>query len=267
MFKKIIVLVAASTVLAACNEQTSSSVSLNQNQQGVIGGDKVTAGMNVARSTVGLYDGKSKSLCSGTLIGENLVLTAAHCIDETSDQLVVYFGKDFADKDQSLLRRTVKALVNTDYNPKRAEDTGDIAVVRFEGSLPAGFAPAPLLKDFSGVGEGTRVVVAGYGLNWSWGVKRGAGVLRTTTLKVNGAFGSSEVMLDQSLRRGICSGDSGGPAYLDVNGQLYLLGVASRGDSLPIPLTPNCFIMSIFTRVDIYANWIATTSAQLMSIQ
>jgi len=270
MLKKLSLLIAASALMAACAEQSNTALEMNAQQNGVIGGDEVSANSAIARSTIGLYDAKNSALCSGTLIAPNLVLTAAHCVDPSSDELVVFFGQNFKDakNNPQLLRKTVKALQHGDYNPKRGEDTYDIAMVRFEGALPAGYAPAPLLKDFSAVQKNSRVIVAGFGLNWSWGVKKGAGVLRTTDLKVKKPlYGSSEIMIDQSLRKGICSGDSGGPAYVEVNGQLQLMGVASRGDSLPIPLTPDCFILSIFTRVDFHASWIQSTAQQLLSIQ
>lgn len=268
MVKKMSALVLAMSFLAACGEQHApSQIQINE-QQGVIGGDTVEAGTSVSRSTVGLYDNKSKALCTGTLISEELVLTAAHCIDPTSNELVVYFGRDFKNADKSLMRPAVRTLVHAQYEPSRAEDTHDIALIRIQGPLPEGFVPAPLLKDYSQVQKDTRIIVAGFGLNWSWGIKRGAGTLRTTDLKVKRAqYGSSEVMIDQSLRKGICSGDSGGPAYLEVEGRLHLLGVASRGDSIPLPLTPNCFIMSIFTRVDAFADWIKSSSEILMSIK
>ncbi|KYG67787.1 serine protease [Bdellovibrio bacteriovorus] len=266
MFKKLSLTLAVALTLSACAETAQQAqVELSGQQKGVIGGDKVEANSRISRSTVGLYDENAKALCTGTLIAPNLVLTAAHCIDPTSDKMVVLFGQEFKNADASQLRRVVKKVQHKFYGEMKAEDMYDIAMLRFEGTAPAGYAPAPLLSDFSGIRKNTEVVVAGFGLNWAWGVKKGAGTLRTTTLKVKSPMnGSTEIMLDQSLRRGICSGDSGGPAYLDVNGQLYLLGVASRGDSLPIPLTPDCFILSVFTRVDAHADWINETALELL---
>lgn len=217
---------------------------------------------------MGLYNKRSKALCTGTLIGEQIVLTAAHCVDPNSTDLVVYFGTNFKQPDPNLVRSAIKAVVHPSYNSSRGEDIGDVAVVRFDGSSPQEFKPAPLLKDFKGVLKNTRVVVAGYGLDWSWIVKAGSGILRTVELRIQDPFFSkTEMMIDQSIRKGICSGDSGGPAYLKLNGALFVAGVASRGDSIPIPLAPNCFIMSIFTRVDVYADWIQATAVELRSIR
>ncbi|WII73690.1 trypsin-like serine protease [Bdellovibrio sp. 22V] len=268
MLKKWTALLATTALLAACGESQNSQVDITAQQNGVIGGDKVSAGTAIAQHTVGLYDSKSGSLCSGTLISESLVLTAAHCVVSDASYIKVYFSPDMRETPEELTRQATAALPNKLYNPEGSEDINDVAVIRFAGPLPAGFAPAPLLQDFSRIQKGSKVIVAGYGLNWSWGIKMGSGVLRTTELKVKQSlYGASEIMLDQSVRRGICSGDSGGPAYVEINGQLHLLGVASRGDSLPIPLTPDCFILSVFTRVDAQMSWIQAASTQLMSVK
>lgn len=270
MIKKLSLLALSSLIVSACSENPNNQMQLNDQQTGVIGGTKVSSGDRIAKTTVGLYDAKTSSLCSGTIIAPQLILTAAHCVDENSDQLVVVFAQDFDQikKNKNVARKTIKAIQHKDYNPKAIEDTYDVALVRFEGSLPAGFAIAPLLTNFKNVTKNSNVTVAGYGLNWSWGVRTGAGTLRTTQLKVSRPlYGKTEIMLDQSLRRGICSGDSGGPMYVEVNGKLHLAGVASRGDSLPTRLTPDCFILSVFSRVDAHLDWIQKTSDVLMSIK
>ncbi|WP_413584461.1 S1 family peptidase [Bdellovibrio sp. HCB274] len=249
-------LLATAALVACAPANQNGTVTADGNSQ-VIGGDLVKPGSRVMRSTVGLYDPKAGALCSGTLIAENMVLTAAHCVAGDPKALQVHFNNEMKKSTQEQIRKVDAGFVNTDYDPQRKENTADIAILRFKGGLPAGYAPAKRLKNSGALVQGIQVVIAGYGLNRSWVIKSGAGTLRTTELVVaDPNFSATEAMLKQSLKRGACSGDSGGPAYLDIKGELYLWGVLSRGDALPTRLTPDCFMLSVYTRADIYATWI-----------
>jgi hypothetical protein len=50
-----------------------------------------------------------------------------------------------------------------------------------------------------------------------------------------------------------CQGDSGGPLFNKQNGRWVQIGVVSRGDG--------CYGKGIYTKVSVYANWIAQTIA------
>ncbi|QDK38144.1 trypsin-like serine protease [Bdellovibrio sp. NC01] len=259
-------LLVSSLLVAACSDksaQNSTEVSANGS---IVGGKEVQPGDREMTSTVGLYDTEGKFLCTGTLISANLVLTAGHCIGEKPEKMIVIFKENFNDLNKDNTRPVVGAVRHKDYDPKRGTNTADIAVIRFDNTVPvpAGYKTAKLLPDFNLLQKGTSVVVAGYGLNWSWVIKKGSGVLRTTELQVKDPnWSETELSLSQSVKRGICSGDSGGPGYLDIDGQLYVWGVVSRGDSLPIPLTPDCFIFSVYTRIDAYKTFIVEAAAEL----
>lgn len=264
-------LLASSLLVAACSDKSSNSgIVANESGNGIVGGSEVKSGDREMYSTVGLYDKAGKFLCTGTLIAGDMVLTAGHCIGEDPKQMVVIFKDKFENAAKEDMRPVVAAKRNEKYNPKQATNTADIAVIKFNpgAGLPAGYGTAKLLPDFNLLQPGARVVAVGYGLNWSWVVSKGAGTLRTTELQVRDPnFSETEVAIDQSLKRGVCSGDSGGPGYMDINGQLYVWGVVSRGDSLPIPLTPKCFIFSVYTRIDVYATWIKGAIAELATQQ
>ncbi|MFP5518909.1 MAG: S1 family peptidase [Bdellovibrionia bacterium] len=243
--------------LACQPVQTTETIYNGSNQEGVIGGVEVTSIDAVSRSTVGIYSKRMQSICTGTLIAENMVLTAAHCIDVLQPEtMLVYFGSDMRTATPLMQRDVAKVLVHPLYDGTKAEDMYDVAVLKFYDNLPQGYAPAKLLNDGSKL-TGARFTVAGYGLNWAWGIKKGSGVLRKANLKLKRVqYGATEMILDQSLRKGICSGDSGGPAYLEIDGELHVAGVASRGDSIPLPLMPDCFILSVYGRVDKHLQWI-----------
>jgi secreted trypsin-like serine protease len=53
-----------------------------------------------------------------------------------------------------------------------------------------------------------------------------------------------------------CYGDSGGPAYLSVNGDLYLAGVISRLTRRTAADKELCSGGCIYTRIDRFEDWI-----------
>jgi len=132
--------------------------------------------------------------------------------------------------------------------------------------LPAGYKSVPLYPNMDKIKSSDEMIVAGYGLSWAWGLKSGAGILRSTTLKVKEPrSGKTELLFSQTLKHGVCSGDSGGPAFVKKDGQLYLAAVASRSASYDVVGAPQCSIDSTYTRVDAYAAWIKKASAILMN--
>lgn len=263
---KIIFLIFPLFMLAACGPQNAyEAIEPTQQSSAIIGGEKVDTSSNIGRSTVGIYESKIGYICSGTLIAKNLVLTAAHCVDPKAQDLVVIFAPEMKKASRDQIRRVTGSVVHPQYSEQvQAKDMADIALLRIEGEAPVGYEVAPLLLTQGYLQKNTKTIVAGYGLNWTILLSRGAGTLRTAKLEIDDAnFSRTEVMIGQSVRRGICSGDSGGPAYLEINGQLYVWGVASRGDSLPGFIIPKCMLFSIFTRVDAYETFILEAMTQL----
>ncbi len=269
--KNTILILFASLVLVACSNSQNLGLSDDHRdlQNGIVGGDEVKAGSREIFSTVGIFDKKSQSMCTGTLLSEQLVLTAAHCIGEEPKQMLIIFKDRFAKARKEDTRPVLDARQHPRYVGNiTSQNIGDIALIRFDAQagIPAGYGPAQLLSDFSLLKSGTEILAVGYGLSWAWGVKAGEGTLRKVKLTVRDSeFSDTEILVDQSLRRGVCSGDSGGPGYLVNNGQLFVWGVVSRGDSLPSRLIPSCFLFSVYTRIDVYGAWLEKASLELLN--
>jgi hypothetical protein len=247
---------------------------------GIIGGNPARAGDPIASSTVLIVGmlppatagGKPQQyICTGSLLAPDTLVTAAHCVAEDlknpvlAANLRLVFGLAVTPTTTTLPpMRTPSGYL---YEPgwqgavngaESGEDTHDIAVIHFDGGLPSGYAPATLLPASVPIDAGAEVTLAGYGVND--GVNdTGAGTLRiVNNVPVLQTLGETEVAMDQSGGVGSCSGDSGGPAFLNVDGKNLLWGVTSRGDK-------TCAQFGIYTRITAYADFVNGAEESLRS--
>lgn len=278
---------------------TSCSPKLNSLLQGfesldIMNGKEVMVGDTIASSIVGIYNVKEKYICTGSLIAQNIVMTAAHCVSGRPSELRIVFGNDL---DEMINAREIDIreqhlMIGTDYKVSKkwdpskiefSEDAGDIALIKFKGSIPEGYKPATFLNDSSDIKVGQLVTLAGYGVSTidstmidpskyknldeaiadgevycdddnkkkcSAIEMSGDGILRQTQAPI-ASIQETEVTLDER-KSGTCSGDSGGPAYIEKNGQFYIFGVTSRGSFL-------CNDNGIYTNALTYTKWIEDT--------
>jgi hypothetical protein len=252
---------AALLSFAACAPSTGSLKSSADLNAGIIGGTDATGSEEFAKTVVLLYDKELGSICTASILSDKVLLTAAHCVASEPTSLYVVFGTNVESTD-IIVRRVVDAKVTPVWTARAAQDlnNGDMAMVGFVGGLPEGYKAAELLSDLSVLKDGAAVTLAGYGT--SDGVAgTGAGKLRyveTTIQKV--AYSESEILMEQSKGHGACHGDSGGPAYVEVDGQRLVIGVTSRGVNDP---DNHCGVSAAYTSVPFYADWIKKTAAHL----
>jgi secreted trypsin-like serine protease len=251
----------AALLLASCSPAShSNEITTNADQAAIFGGEDVSVNDVIATTTVGLYNEKAGYLCTGSLYGKNMVITAAHCLEGNPADLEVRFGVDM--RRPAVVRHVIAGQKNSRYTGKIQANMGDVSVLKYEGTLPAGYTTAPILTNYNLLAKGAKIVAAGYGIS-APSRGKGAGVLRKITLKVkNPVYSATEISVGQSLINGVCSGDSGGPAFVPgSNGRLYLWGVTSNGAGLP-GVRP-CMFFAVFTRVDAYVPWISEVAGKL----
>lgn len=224
----------------------------------IIGGSPVAVADSIASTTVAFLNGGA--LCTASIVAADLVLTAAHCVEGGSlSEMRIVFSRSAG---AQVTARVVKAVVPSRWRAVREDepDQGDIALVRFAGRLPAGYRAANLLADATGLRAGQAVTLAGYGITQTH-PHTGSGRLRRVQVAIaEPNFGRTEILFDQRAGRGACHGDSGGPAFVERDGQLWLLGLTNRGYHDP---ADTCRQYAVYTKVSAYRKWLSAAAAYL----
>jgi len=195
----------------------------------VIGGQPVAAMSLLAAGSVKVWT-KGQRFCSGTLIGPQHIVTAAHCFREPIrvEDLRIGFGID-GEPDPNVrvlayhIHPAYKGIPNQ-VTPVPEVPLYDVAVILFQGTLPEVMRPVPLAKP-SFLAPGLSVLVAGYGAYAS--ADREHRPLSSVAIKIDQIFPDQrELQLQRGEAKGACFGDSGGPTYLAGDGGacLFLVG-------------------------------------------
>jgi len=250
----------------------------------IIGGTDVQSGDAALTSTV-LIVGRSANpdgtmgtfICTGSLIDTDIVLTAAHCLGEDGLAQVVVVFRNSVSSTGPVVKVSDRRRYSDFLDRAQAgdKDWHDLALVKLASAAPAGYSPAKMLPKASDLKTGGMVTLAGYGINVPVSNPNstdndGAGVLRRVDQTVlNNAYGQTEFTVSLANGKGACHGDSGGPAYVTENGQLYLTGVASRlteKDRVANNSDVNdfsCSVEMVYTNVLAQNAWITTNMNQL----
>lgn len=200
-------------------------------------------------------------MCGGSLIANNWVLTAAHCLkDAQASGVKVRAGiNKLSDYSQG---QTIQASALY-VHPKYTGTSGgyDIALIKLSSNVNNPYASVIKLPNNSVESvldvAGKRAIVSG------WGTTEKAGssddllevnlpiVPNPTTC--NGRSPANTICGTQENKKDSCTGDSGGPLAQSYNGSYYVLGIVSYG---PTACTGN----GIYTRVNAYLDWIKSVS-------
>ncbi|NVB37639.1 trypsin-like serine protease [Pseudenhygromyxa sp. WMMC2535] len=225
----------------------------------IINGDPATSNVTEYEATVGIHayypaqsSASASPFCSGTLISDEVVMTAAHCCDGMSaNGALVYFGEGPAHDGTSWtgdLFLLSEMLMHPSYNS--AQLNNDICLLRL-ASPNTDVTPIPHLPAAQGVTSsdvGTILDHVGFGYSnlakTEYGVKLHAEVPISEVSSTKIAY-----VQDGDPNFGPCNGDSGGPAFIERNGSTYVAGITSYGDSA-------CIEYGVSTNVSAYDSWI-----------
>ncbi|XP_016956514.1 trypsin alpha-like [Drosophila biarmipes] len=201
-------------------------------------------------------DGK---YCGGLIYKEDIILTAAHCIENVAAKdISVYFGSE--KRGFGELVNVSKAISHEDYKGELYSFANDIAVLILSSPIPLGdnASTIKLADETPEVGE--KVLATGWGRTVENDANSAPTTLLGTFVRVQnqdfcrGVYGLSFYFITDSMicanefGKGACQGDSGGPL---VNSKSELIGLASFNLGCDKPDTPD-----IYTNVVVFKDWI-----------
>lgn len=194
--------------------------------------------------------------CSGTLIAEDIVLTAGHCLEGTAaSKVAIYVGDDPSVDLVGNIYAVSEVMVHPSYDSRTIRN--DIALMRLATQVTS-VTPVPNLPASEGLTSadlGATINFAGFGTTESGtsGVKLQVdGTIDAAGCGVSGCPSAGDTATQFSYAQphtGPCFGDSGGPAFITRTSGVYVAGLTSYGDSA-------CAVYGVSTRTDAFDSFI-----------
>ncbi|GGK29861.1 S1 family peptidase [Salinarimonas ramus] len=184
------------------------------------------------RESVVRIDSSDGELCTGVLVRDDIVLTAAHCVLDPVNYRVTALDYGFG----PVRTGVAAAILHPSFQPgipPREQPGVDLALLKLDQRLGADFAPfAVSAAQMPRAGQ--DATIAGFGTT-RFRAKSTARTLRYTYVVVMGEarLGNRMIMaadperLGESEGAGACQGDSGGPLLAGGPGSYRLDGIVS----------------------------------------
>ena len=225
----------------------------------IYGGNTSSSASNVVSLVKEHADGNRYGGCSGALLSDRIVVTAAHCVTDNETGLVAKSiwvsppGAKYKDHEENgkkwnileeaksvaesrAIYERYKAisvqLTSTYYSSSSIVEDNDVAFLVIENPLPLS-TPITLASDQETeefIENETTARIYGYGQTEFEGAS--SKVPMTTTMKF--AFKSESVANSAyliSANTSACPGDSGGPVIVSTPSKLFLVGIISGGST------------------------------------
>ncbi|MGW5421617.1 S1 family peptidase [Streptomyces sp. NPDC003943] len=233
---------AAGAALALVGSAATAATAVQKPGEGIIGGHEQPDG-TYPWMTALLHKGEAspvqRQFCGGSLIADNIILTAAHCVTgEKPNKLEVTVGRTvLSKKNQGQLRNVRSITVHPRY--LKGDEAYDLALLELAKPVTGTAAvslPTPgtdaLLR------PGAKATVIGWG-NTDTEITHYPDRLRGVQVPLlshaeckatNKSYNKAVNICAGVEGKDSCQGDSGGPLFRKVAGRTYQIGIVSYGE-------------------------------------
>lgn len=226
----------------------------------IIGGKKASWNDNKWQAALlvsWVADPAKAQFCAGSLVRQNWVVTAAHCVDRSTATQDVHVLTGTADLSSGGKRSNVEAIyIHAEYDDTKHNN--DIALLKLrDNGVGEPIKPVTDREEPNIVVSNQNTTIAGWGITESGFPSpqlKQVSVPLVAREKCNGPASYDGAITEKMICAGIdegsqdsCQGDSGGPSTKDG----FLIGIVSWGDGCAKP-----FKYGVYTRVSQFADWI-----------
>lgn len=218
-------------LLGACGEDKSP------NLLKIIGGQQLPAGHVGLQNTVGLATSNSQAspeslpACSGFVVKPLWIVTAAHCAANGTLKYVYFKNESLGDTAE--WRDVEKVILHPDWN---GEGLFDLALVKYKAfpqdisGMPLNFKPAEIVdeNEAGALYTGMSMDIVGYGVSKVPSEnppKKLHALVQIEKLWNDFFMAPGLITYSEPELRGACYGDSGGPAYAQINSKWRVIGI------------------------------------------
>ncbi|KAJ1929205.1 hypothetical protein IWQ60_001374 [Tieghemiomyces parasiticus] len=265
------------SVKAGPNLESAASALDAAQVERIIGGTAVDGRPFPFAALLNVVMSSGTALCGGSLISNQYVLTAAHCVtDETNGRPVaaraVTSGLGSNDLDQITPYASSQIYVHPDYDYQNV--VNDIAIIKLKTTvefIEGNLEPVQIADNRLRDGQVLQAI--------GWGKTSNDGYVSDNLRQVDLTVGPTSVCRkanpDFKSQNGpqlctarnenhdTCQGDSGGPVlFKESDGKYKLAGITSYGFT-PGSTSADCgtdSVVAFYTRPDYYIDWISETT-------